>query len=539
MNKHFIIIGGIAAGTKAAAKARRENNNLQISLYIDENYISYSACGLPYFIEDLFSDPKKLIMRTKEQFKEKENIDIFLQHRVTKILPASNEIQVTNLEDNSELTIQYSHLLIATGASPFIPPISGIDAENVFTLRSVVDAVQIKEKLASSKNAVIIGAGYIGAEVLESFVANGINTTIIEMSDQIMPVLDKDMALLLENYIKEEISAKYTSKIKILTGDAVNKIISNKKNEVIKIETVNGKSIKADIVLVCVGVRPNSSLAKDAEIEIGQTGAIKVTSGMQTNINNIYAAGDCAEQTNIITQKPVWIPLGSTANKQGRVAAINMVGGNANFKGVLGSAITKVFNYTVAITGLSEKQAKKDNINYEMVIVHSKDKAGYMPDSATITMKLLADKVTRRLIGAQILGKGDVDKRINVLATALTAEMTVQEFLDTDLAYAPPYSTAIDPILKAVQVLENKLNKKLESLNCDEVNDYLGAKKDSYLVNFEEFTAMIEKNPDLMIEYKNKEIILYCQGGMHSYILGRKLQTTGHSVKFVNGGLKK
>ncbi|MFA6989740.1 MAG: FAD-dependent oxidoreductase [Candidatus Gastranaerophilaceae bacterium] len=454
MNKHFIIIGGIAAGTKAAAKARRENNNLQISLYIDENYISYSACGLPYFIEDLFSDPKKLIMRTKEQFKEKENIDIFLNHKVIKIIPDSDEIIVKNLDDNSESVVKYSNLLIATGASPFVPTIKGINSKNVFTLRSITDGMEIKEKLSCSKNAVIIGAGYIGMETLEAFVKRGLNTTIIEISDQIMPVFDKDIAQLLESYIKEEVSLKINSKIEILTDDAVNKIITNDKNEVIEVKTTDGKLINADIVLVSTGVRPNIKLAKEVGIEIGQTGAIKVNSRMQTNIKNIYAAGDCVEQTHIITETPVWIPLGTTANKQGRVAAINIAGGgSANFKGVLGSAITKVFDYTMAITGLSEKQAQKENIDYKMVTVQTKDKAGYMPDAQRITIKLLAAKTTNKLIGVQIIGKGDVDKRINIMATALNADMTIEEFLTTDLAYAPPYSTSIDPILKAAQVL--------------------------------------------------------------------------------------
>lgn len=538
MEKHLVIIGGVAAGTKAAAKARREDPKLKISIYTDDEHISYSACGLPYYIENLFTDYNKLIVRTTEEFKTKENIDIYTSHRVTKIAPENNEIIVKKNIENDEFKVSYSQLLIATGARPFIPPIKGIESNNVYPLRNVQDGINIKNKMQNSQNAVIIGGGYIGLEVFEAFIKNGIQTTLIEMSEHIMPLLDKDMAELLQDYIVNEVGEK--SKTKLILNDAVNKVVSDKDNNVTSVETLKGKIIETDIVVIATGVRPNIELATNAGIELGTTGAIKVNSKMQTNIKNIYAAGDCAEQTNIITEEPTWVPLGSTANKQGRVAAINITGGNAEFKGVLGSAITRFHDYTVAMTGLSEKQAQKANIEYEYAIVHSKDIAGYMPDSKVICIKLLAEKATRKLIGAQVLGKGDVDKRINVIATALNADMTVEELLDTDLAYAPPYSTALDPVLKTAQVLENKLHKRLESISCKELQKYIDAKKDVFVIEHDKFSKMVQKNPDLINNYKNKEIVLYCRGGMHSYILGRKLKKNGYSkIKFVDGGIKK
>lgn len=451
MQEHLVIIGGVAAGTKAAAKTRREKPDWKISLYNEGEYISYSECGLPYFVEGFFEDPKRLVSRTPEKFKEEENIDIYTKHKVTKILPDEKKVEVENLATKEKFEVEYTKLLIATGAYPAKPYREGMDLGNVYTIRTIYDAVKIKEQLPNAKNAVLVGAGYIGVEMAEALYNQGLNITILELMNQILPPLDKDMADQVQKYLEEE------KNISIIVGDGLERIIGDKNNNVCKLETNDGTTYDADLVVVAIGVRPNIELAQAAHIELGLTGAIKVNDRMQTNFPDIYAAGDCAEQTHMVTEQPAWIPLGSTANKQGRVAAISMTGGSARFKGVLGSHVTKAFEYTVTKTGINEREAKDLGYDCISVIVSNRDRAGYMPDVRNITIKLTADKQTRKLLGAQIIGKGDADKRINVVATALTAGMTVDDLLDVDITYGPAYSSSIDPILVAAQVLQSKL----------------------------------------------------------------------------------
>jgi len=452
MQEHLVIIGGVAAGTKAAAKARREKPDLKISLYNEGEYVSYSECGLPYYIEGFFDNPKHLISRTVERFKE-ENIDIYIKHKVTKIIPDQKKIEVEKLETKEKIEVEYTKLLIATGASPVKPNIEGMDAENVYTIRTINDAVLIKDQIHNIKKAVIIGAGYIGVEMAEALYNQGINVTVLELIDQILPPLDKDMADMIQKYLKEE------KNLSVYTSDGLKKFIKDKNGKVNKVEINSGQIIDTDLVIVAVGVKPNIELAKLAGIEIGITGTIKVNEKMQTNIPDIYAAGDCAEQTNIITGRPTWIPLGSTANKQGRVAAINITGGTALFKGILGSHVTKIFDCTITKTGIGEKEAKNLGYDYIASVISHRDRAGYMPDARNITIKLIAERQTGKLLGSQIIGQGDADKRINVVAAALTSGMTVDDLADVDLTYGPAYSSSIDPLLIAAQVLQNKFRK--------------------------------------------------------------------------------
>ncbi|MFH0703243.1 MAG: FAD-dependent oxidoreductase [bacterium] len=449
MQEHLVIIGGGAAGAKAAAKARKQDTDLKISLYDKNYYISYSACGLTYYIENIIDDYHRLLARSSEKFKE-ENIDIYTKHEVINILPNEHKIIVKNIENNTEFQVEYTKLLIATGTRAFIPKLDRSNFKNVFILRTIDDGIAIKNQILTSKKAVIIGAGFIGIEAAEAFYNRGLEVIIIEASSQILSSFDKDIAFQVQEYLEKEKS------IKIITNDRVKKLISDN-NEVKQIETNSGKIIDADTLLLAVGVKPNSELAESAGIQLGKTKAIKVNERMQTNIEDIYAAGDCVEQTNIITQKSTWIPLGSTSNKQGRIAALNITGKNAKFKGVLGTLALKVFNYAITKTGLSEKEAEENKYNYEISTITLKDRAGYYPGVENITIKLMADKLTKKLLGAQIIGKGDADKRINILAAALTANMTVDELLDVDLSYTPAYSTTIDPVLIAARILQKKI----------------------------------------------------------------------------------
>ncbi len=543
MQKHLIIIGGVAAGTKAAAKARRESPSLKITLYTQSRHVSYSACGMPYFIGDIVQDEKKLIIRTPEYFKEKENIDIKIKHRVIEIFPEEHRVEVENIETGEKFFDEYSKLLIATGSSAFVPDIEGNNLQNVFILKDIENAVNIKNAIKNSKKAVIVGGGYIGLELLESFEPYNIDLTIIDRSQQILNTFDLDMSSYLQKYIQEE------KNIKILTGESLTKIIGNKKGCVTGIETSSGKFIEADIIILALGIKPNIEIAKKAGIEIGKTGAIKVNQRMQTNFPDVFAAGDCVETTNMITEKQVWVPLGSTANKMGRTAAINITGGYDEFKGILGSMVVKIFDYTASKSGLSEKEAKDLGYDYLIAILSSRDKSGYMPDAKEITIKMIAQKDSGRLLGVQIIGKGDADKRVNIVAAALAANMKVKDFCGIDLTYAPPYSASIDPILAAAQILESKLKKDVAGITPEELQKFLKTREKAAIIDIRtpsDFKAWhIENSLNISIEEleekifeKNHKTILGCAEGMESYIMALKLMEKGYkNIKFIDGGI--
>jgi NADPH-dependent 2,4-dienoyl-CoA reductase/sulfur reductase-like enzyme len=448
----IIVIGGVAAGTKAAAKSRRLKPDAQIDIYTDDTHVSYSACGLPFFIEGNFNDADMLIARTVVEF-EAENIHIHLLNKVTKILPDKKQILVLDKEKNQEFSVDYDKLVIATGARPVIPPIKNINLKNVFTLRTMEDGIAIKEKVLQSKNAVIVGGGYIGVELLEAFVKQGLSVKLIEFAPRIMSIFDDDISDIIKNHILEQNG----DKVEIINSDCVVEFLGE--DSVTGVKTKNGLEFDADFVIVATGVKPNVELAVDAGIELGVTGAIKVNNKMQTNISDIYAAGDCIEKIMMVSKTPVWIPLGSTATKEGRCAAINLCGGDDTFDGILGSAVTRYLGFTMSITGLTEKQALK--LGYEPVseTVTKFDKVGYMPNAKNITVKLVADRKTRNLLGAQGIGCGDVDKRVNTVATGLICPMTVDDFFSSDITYAPPYSPSIDPLLTAAENLIKKLNE--------------------------------------------------------------------------------
>ena len=446
-----IVIGAVAAGSKAAAKLKRLKPDWDIIIYTSDYNVSYSECGLPFYIAGDFEDIKKLVIRTPQEF-EKQGIKVHIRHLVTEIHPDNKELLIKNLETNTTFTENYDKLIISTGASPFVPDIKGINLQNVFTLRTIEDGIAIKNAVLQNKRAVILGGGYIGIELLEAFVKQGLYVNLIQSSDVIMSVFDKDMAEIIQEYVIK----KSSKQVKIINNDTILRIEGREKAE--KIITKKGIEIKTDMVILSTGIKPNVKIAQKTGIELGKTGAIKVNSRMETNIKDIYACGDCVEKNHIVAQQPCWIPLGSTANKEGRCCAINVAGGHDEFEGVLGSAVTKYFDFTMSMTGLTEKQAIKYGFQPVSVIVRKNDKAGYMPDVECITIKLTADKNTRRLLGAQGIGQGDVDKRINTLTSALLSKMTIQEFFGNDMTYSPSFSTSIDPMLTAAQNLMNKFN---------------------------------------------------------------------------------
>ncbi len=450
----IVILGGVAAGAKAAAKTRRLLPEAIIDLYTDDTHISYSACGLPYYIQGNFEDYRTLLVRSPEEFAA-QGVNVHLLHKAIKILPETQQVLIQDLKENRASLVEYDKLVIATGARPIIPPIENVNLKNVFTVRHVEDGINIREKALKSKHATIIGSGYIGLELLEAFVELGLKVTMVEFAPYTAPIFDDDISTL----IYEQLISISDGRFEILTSELVTELFSNENGEVRGVKTGSGKEFNTDMVVICTGVRPNVEFAIEAGVAIGESGAIKVNKHMHTNLPHIYACGDCAEKTLIITGSKVWVPLGSTANKEGRTAAINLSGGYDDFDGILGSAVVRCLSLTMSMTGLTEKKAKLLGFKPVSASVTKNDKVGYMPDVNNITLKLTADWTTGLLLGAQAVGAGDADKRINALTAALLGRLTVEEFTRNDLTYAPPFSPTIDPLLNAAQLLLSKIKK--------------------------------------------------------------------------------
>jgi NADPH-dependent 2,4-dienoyl-CoA reductase/sulfur reductase-like enzyme len=447
----IIVIGGVAAGTKAAAKAHRVDPTHEIIIYQDEAEVSYSACGLPYVISGVIDDDRKIVIRQPEDF-AKEGIKVFTRHRVISIDKTRQQLTVRNLKNNSDEVVDYDHLILATGAYPIVPNVEGISLEGVLTLRNISDLDRFKTLLNTmqTKSAVIIGAGYIGLELAESFHELNIKTTIIEKAARILPKFDAEMAQPVYNHLLE-------NQVELVLGDGLAKL-HGENGRVTAVETETGKMIPADLVVIAIGVKPNVELAKAGGIELGQTGAIVVDSGMETRTPGIFAAGDCCETVNRITGTPIWMPLGDIANLQGRVAGENVAGGNAHFPGVFGTAIFKTFKLTVAITGLSEHAAQESGFEPVSIVMTGTDRARYYPGRQEYTLKLIADRQNGRLLGAQVVGSGNVDKMIDIAATALLGKLTCADLENADLAYSPPFSQVLSPIIVAAGALQNKVD---------------------------------------------------------------------------------
>ncbi len=455
----ILVIGAVAAGTSAAAKARRNDDDAEIVIYEKDMDISYSGCGLPYYIGGEIDNIDELTPRDPVFFKKKYNIDIFTGFEVLKINPESQELTVRNLHTNEEFQDKYDKLVIATGASPFVPPVKGIENKNVFFLRNVQSARKIRKFIDENKpgHAVIAGTGFIGFEMLENLLATGIDVTIVEKMSKITPNLDEDMAAFLESTLLKK-------NIKIFKNTGISEIYDN------RVVLENYKELASDMVIMATGVKPNITIAKEAGIEIGSTGAIKVNTKMQTNIDNIYACGDCIETFSVITHKPVYRPLGSTANKTGRIAGDVLSGGSLEYRGNLSTGIFKLFDLTIATTGLSESDAIAEG--YDIVICHNikPDKPDYFHGKEMV-IKAIADKKTQKILGVQIIGYDGVDKRIDVFVTLITYGAKVDELFHLDLAYAPPFSTTKDPIHYTGMILDNALNKSRPVITANEVRE--------------------------------------------------------------------
>nr|AGF93378.1 pyridine nucleotide-disulfide oxidoreductase, class I [uncultured organism] len=445
----IIIIGGVAAGTSAAAKAKRENSDSEIILFEKGKDISYAGCGLPYYISGITSRDQ-IVINTPEEFQKKYNIEVKTSHKVTKILPDSKQIIYENQKKSNK--IKYDKLIIATGASPIIPPIPGINLNHILPLRTLKNAVNIKNIIENKnpQNITIVGAGLIGLEMAEAFYELNLNITIIEKMSQVLPTFSRDMAQIVKNHLLDK-------NIDLYLNEEVTEFVGDKNNNLKSVKTKSGKNIDSDLTLISTGIKPNTDLASQAGVKTGNSGAVAVNEKMETSIPDIFAAGDCAQSTNLITNKPVWFPLGSTANKQGRIAGENAAGGSNNHKGILKTAITKIFDLTVAKTGISVEEAEKNEIDPVTTKITAANHAGYYPELEKINLKGVFNKDNGEIIGAEIIGKDGVDKRIDVLSTAIYSKLTAHDLFQVDLAYAPPYSSPKDPAAILGMVTSKKL----------------------------------------------------------------------------------
>lgn len=441
----LIIIGGVAAGMSAAAKARRTNPTLDIQVYAEGEYFSYAGCGLPYFIGDKIKTVDALLARSLESFTS-QNIKLKTQHLLNKIDTNKQSIEISDLQTGKAISDTYDKLIIATGARPILPPLDGKDLAGVFILRNVPHSVAIKDYIIKEKpkNAIIVGGGYIGLEMAENLLEHGCKVSIIECAPHIVPNMDEDMAEIVSNYLRKQ-------GIEVLTNVSVDAFAGNSKVE--KVLTSNG-SLDCDLAIFSIGVAPNSEIAAQAGIELGIKNAIRINEKMETNIKNIYAAGDCATIKNLISGQETYIPSGTNANKQGKIAGENAAGGNSSLKGIVGTSITKALELEIARTGLSERECQTLGIDYISKNIKARTIAGYYPGSVDINIKIIAEKGSDRLLGGQIVGFQGSGKRIDILATALTLRASVKDLINMDLAYAPPFSPVWDSILVALNQFE-------------------------------------------------------------------------------------
>lgn len=438
----LVVVGANAAGLSAASKARRNDPEAEIIVIEKSGDISYGACGLPYFIGGDIAEAEKLIAVPMEDFRQKRNIDIRIFQEALTFDPRKKIITIRRMDDKKTYQLPYDRLIIATGARAVKPPIAGVDAKNVFLLRTLEDGRKIRRFLEEQhpQKVLIVGAGYIGLEMAEAFHKQGAAVYMVEMMEHVMPNMDADMA----EWIAQELNAH---EVKVFTSTALKEI--KQQDSKLSAQLSNGQSLPVDMILISVGIKPNVELALSGGVELGRSGAIAINDRMQTNVRNVYAAGDCAEAKHLVTNKATYIPLGTTANKQGRIAGDNASGHQVHFKGITGTSAVKVFDWEVAMTGISTAAAEKIRLPVKSIVIKSISRAGYYPHPKRIVVKLLFSPQGGKLLGAQMVGGEGVAKRIDVLATALHQKMTVQDIAELDLSYSPPYAPVWDPLLVA------------------------------------------------------------------------------------------
>ena len=542
--KRLIVIGGVAAGPKTAAKAKRCNPNLEVVIYQEEGEVSYSGCGLPYYIGGVIPERKKLLIRTAEQFAV-DGIQVLKRHRVENIDLQKRQVSGVKLDNGQTFVDPFDRLVLATGSEVIRPKIPGMDLGNVFSLHSIFDADAILPRVQSAgvKNVVVVGGGYIGLEMAEALKQLGKKVTIVEIAPQIATLFDEEMAAVLQQYLEKK-------GLVIFTSEGLQALIG--KNGKVTCVQTQKQELPADMVLLSLGIRPRVGLARKAGLKIGSTGAIWVNERMETSAAGVYAAGDCVETTHLVTGKKVWIPLGSTANKQGRVAGANVCGGKATFSGVLGTAIFKAFDFHAAKTGLNMREAAREGLEPVQAIVRGYGSAHIFPGGKESVLKVIASRKTGGILGAQAVGEGPSDKFIDTVAMAIQAKMTCSQLAEADLAYSPPFSPVLSPVIVAAYVLTNKIEGTLGWLSAAELQAKRAASGDDLVVlDVREAKEVKEKRiprsqwiPLDELERrlgeldKNKVFAVHCHSGLRSYKACLKLKHHGFPrIENVDGGL--
>lgn len=537
----IVIVGGVAGGATAAARLRRLDENAEIIVFERSGFVSYANCGLPYYIGGVIEKKEELTLQTPESFRRRFNVDMRVKHEVTKINPERKTVYVTNLVTGESFEESYDKLILSPGARPVRPDFPGIESDKIFTLRTVEDTYKIKDYINANKpsSAVVVGGGFIGIEAAENLKGLGVDVTLVEAMNQLMAPFDYDIAA----FIHAEVRRK-----------GVNLVLGRKlqgfkpDGESLEVSIEDGLSIKADMVILAMGVSPDTAIAKDAGLKLGIKGSIVVNEHMQTSDPDIYAVGDAVQIKNFVTGKDALISLAGPANKQGRVAADNICGLNSSYNGGQGSSVIKIFSLTAASTGINERTAKSLGIECDKVILSPSSHAGYYPGGKVMTLKLVFEKGSYRILGAQIAGYDGVDKRIDVLATAIRAGMKAYELVELDLAYAPPYSSAKDPVNMAGFMAENIKNgivkqwyyEDVDSLPMDGSVTLLDVRTHSEYArgHIEGFINIpVDSLRERISELdSSKPVYVICQSGVRSYIATRILMGRGfESYNFAGG----
>ena len=542
-NMKVVIVGGVAGGATAAARIRRLNEQAEIVVFERSGYISYANCGLPYYIGDVITDRSDLTLQTPESFFSRFRVNMKVRHEVTAIHPEEKTVSVKNLETGEEFEESYDKLILSPGAKPTQPRLPGVGLDKLFTLRTVEDTFCIKDYINANhpKSAVLAGGGFIGLELAENLRELGMDVTIVQRPKQLMNPFDADMASFIHNEMRKH-------GVKLALGHTVEGF--EERDGGVDVLLKDEQPLHADMVILAIGVSPETTLAKDAGLELGIKGSIVVNDRMETSISDIYAVGDAVQVKHFVTGQDVLLSLAGPANKQGRIAADNICGGDSHYTGSQGSSVIKVFDMTAATTGVNETNAKKAGLDVDTVILSPMSHAGYYPGGKVMTMKVVFEKATYRLLGAQIVGYEGVDKRIDVLATAIRAGMKATELKDLDLAYAPPYSSAKDPVNMAGFMIENIAKGVLKQwhladvdtlpqdgsvtlLDTRTVGEFDGGHIDGFLnIPVDELRERLGKLD------KSKPVYVICQSGLRSYIACRILAGNGFECYNFSGGFR-
>ncbi|KJS00709.1 MAG: pyridine nucleotide-disulfide oxidoreductase [Peptococcaceae bacterium BRH_c4a] len=549
----IVIIGGVAAGPKVAARARRLAPNADITIIEKDSYISYAGCGMPFYLAGSVREFGHLfttsygVTRDEQYFMREKGVLVLTGNEAIEIDRDEKEVLSRNLATGETSRIPYDKLVIATGSTPFVPPLEGINLKGVFRLNHPEDAKKIRENINDASEAVVIGAGLIGMEAADAFREKKIFVTVVELKDQILPgLLDKDMADVLALRLEEQ-------GMEFRLGQKVLGIKGNDQGNVTGVVTEK-EILDAQMVIVAVGVRPNVDLARKCGLKIGQTGAIEVNQYLQTNDPDIYAVGDCVENIHLVSKRKVYIPLASTANRQGRVAGDNVTGRKSVFPGVLGTSVLKVLNWNSGKTGLGQQQAEELGYNVITVVNSAHDRTHYHPSHGLVIMKMIVDRESQKILGAQAIGPGDVSKRIDVVAAAIHFGSTVEDFAGIDLGYAPPFSTPIDLTHHTANIVRNKLEGLAPSVTAGELKEKLDGSDDFIIVDvrtaqqfapkhIEDDRVMLVTLGDIRDRIneipRDKEIVLLCAMGVRSYEALRILHGAGFKdIKYMEGGLQ-